>query len=104
MKLLKKNTYDGFRCAVGDIDAKTRRHLFVKGQNFKPSLNKILQVIYEWSRNTKIKRIREETELSYKQIHSILSVIRLNIGSNKVKKIGGQVCVVEIDETAITKR
>lgn len=56
-------------------------------------------------KNTKLKRVREETGLKYAQIHSILKIIRKELKNIKTGKIGGNTdCYVEIDEMAVTKR
>lgn len=101
----KKN--DGFRWRCMKKKCEGKELSIRKGSKFmflRTPLQKIIQVIYEWSRNTKIKRIIEECETPYKQINAILRVIRKSLREKKIEKIGGENCVVEIDETAVTKR
>ena len=41
-------------------------------------------VIYEWSKNTKIKRIKEENGAEYAAINSIFKIIREQTKKNKM--------------------
>lgn len=44
-------------------------------------MSDIIKVIYEWTKNTKINRIKEETGIEYAAINSIFKIIK-----NKYKK------------------
>ena len=59
----------------------------------------------EWSRNTRIKRIKEETGVDYTANNTEFETIRDCLSEIKREKIGGkEECLVELDETDVSKR
>ena len=75
-----------------------------KFENIKLSLGKILEIIYEWSINTKIKIIRRKVDVDYRIINTILNLIRKFLKKEEIKKIGGPGFIVEIDKSAMSRR
>ena len=69
----------------------------------KTPLKKIIEIIYEWSINTKIKDIKRETKVDYASINTVFWLIRKKIEKTDFKN-RRPVCIIEIDETAVTKR
>ncbi|KAF7685709.1 hypothetical protein CDIK_3542 [Cucumispora dikerogammari] len=71
--------------------------------NMHIPLKIIFLIIYEWSLNSRFKDIITRLGVGYKAINSVLSEIRKKIIKLKFEKIGGSKCIIEIDETAVTK-
>ena len=61
-------------------------------------------IMYEWTQQTVIKRIKHEYNVEWKAINAVISVIRRVIVPRKIEKIGGIGEIVEVDETALSKR
>ena len=61
-------------------------------------------ILYLWSRDTPIKDIIHELEVGFDGVKSVLDVIRLKLKQQENLKIGGSGCIVEVDETKLTKR
>ncbi|KAF7670551.1 hypothetical protein TCON_2815 [Astathelohania contejeani] len=61
-------------------------------------------ILYLWSRDTSIKDIIHKLEVGFDGVKSVLDVIRLKLKQRKNLKIGGSGCIVEVDETKLTKR
>ncbi|KAF7692951.1 hypothetical protein CDIK_2363 [Cucumispora dikerogammari] len=72
--------------------------------NIKISLKIIFLIIYEFFLNSRIKNIKTRLGIGYKAINSVLIEIRKKIMKLKFEKIGWPKCIIEIDETAVTKR
>ncbi|KAF7685266.1 hypothetical protein CDIK_3985, partial [Cucumispora dikerogammari] len=72
--------------------------------NIKIPLKIIFLIIYEWSLNSQIKDIKRRSGVGYKAINSVLIEIRKKTMNLKFEKIGRPKCIIEIDETAVTKR
>ncbi|KAF7685461.1 hypothetical protein CDIK_3790 [Cucumispora dikerogammari] len=72
--------------------------------NIKIPLKIIFLIIYEWSLNSRTKYIKTRLGVGYKTIKSVLIEIRKKTMNIKFEKLGGPKCIIEIDETAVTKR
>ncbi|KAF7689917.1 hypothetical protein CDIK_2758, partial [Cucumispora dikerogammari] len=72
--------------------------------DLKLPLFKIIMIMYEWTQQTVIKRIKHEYNVEWKAINAVISVIRRVIVPRKIEKIGGIGEIVEVDETALSKR
>ncbi|KAF7682551.1 hypothetical protein CDIK_4475 [Cucumispora dikerogammari] len=68
------------------------------------SLKTIVMILYLWSRGTPIKDIIHELEVSFDGVKFVLGVIRLKLKQQENLKFGDSVCIVEVDETKLTKR
>ncbi|KAF7689118.1 hypothetical protein CDIK_2861 [Cucumispora dikerogammari] len=107
MFLKPKNISDGLVWRCKSLKCNKKENSIRKNSvlfRLKISLKKIIEIIYEWSINSKIKDIKREVEVDYCTINSVFRLIRNKLKKEKFNKIGGKGCVVEIDETAVTKR
>lgn len=107
MLLRKDKGSDGKIWECKGSKCKRRKVSVRKGsvfENKKISLFSIIMVIYEWSVNTPIKRIKHELQINYKTINWILMLIRSHLQKKQRPKIGGENKIVEIDESAFSKR
>ncbi|KAF7696485.1 hypothetical protein CDIK_1836 [Cucumispora dikerogammari] len=68
------------------------------------SLKTIVMIIYLWSRDTLIKDMIHELEVSFDGFKSVLDIIRSKLQGQENLKIGGLGRIVEVDETKLTKR
>ncbi|KAG0423760.1 hypothetical protein DMUE_6128 [Dictyocoela muelleri] len=107
MKLKEAKCSDGFIWRCNTYKCKKTEISIRKNSCFwgiKASLKEIIMIIYEWSINTPIKTIKKEIKCDYQLINRVLWIIRRKLESLKVEKIGGENKIVEVDETAVTKR
>lgn len=70
----------------------------------KAPLEKIIFIIYEWCAKTNYDRIKREYNINYKLFSTVLGLIRRSYNRKNSKLIGGDGKVVEIDESALSKR
>ncbi|KAF7685361.1 hypothetical protein CDIK_3890 [Cucumispora dikerogammari] len=56
-----------------------------------------------WSIDTQIKEIKHKLKVRKDGINTVLKILRLNLCEKKTE-IGGRGCLVEVDETKLTKR
>ncbi|KAF7692948.1 hypothetical protein CDIK_2364 [Cucumispora dikerogammari] len=64
----------------------------------------IVIILYLWSRDTPIRDIIHELEVGFDGVKSVLDVICLKLKQIENLKIGGSGCIVEVNETKLTKR
>ena len=107
MKLVEGGGLDGFRWKCFSKKCGRRVESIRKGSKFekiRAPLKTIMSVIYEWCVNTPIKNIKREEGVNSKLVNSVFLIIRESIKKKNKEKLGGVGCVIEVDETAISKR
>ncbi|KAF7685813.1 hypothetical protein CDIK_3438 [Cucumispora dikerogammari] len=105
--LRNKNVEDGLRwrclakvCLKREISIRKKFYFF----RFTSLLKTIVMILYLWSRDTPIKDIVHELEVGFDGVKSVLDVIRLKLKQQENQKKGGSGCIVEVDETKLTKQ
>ncbi|KAF7686084.1 hypothetical protein CDIK_3167, partial [Cucumispora dikerogammari] len=68
------------------------------------SLKTIVIIFYLWSRDTLIRNIIHELKVSFDSVIAVLDVICLKLKQPENLKIVGLGCIVEVNETKLTKR
>ncbi|KAF7693663.1 hypothetical protein CDIK_2203 [Cucumispora dikerogammari] len=61
-------------------------------------------ILYLWSRDTQIRDIIHELEVGFDGVKSVLDIIRSKLQGQENLEIVGSGCIVEVDETKLTKR
>ncbi|KAF7697501.1 hypothetical protein CDIK_1670 [Cucumispora dikerogammari] len=107
MVLREKNVEDGLRWRClrryvlnGKLVSKKNSIFF----GLRLPLKTIVMILYLWSRDTLIKDIIHELEVGFDGVKSVLDVIRLKFKQQENLKFGDSGCIVEVDETKLTKR
>ncbi|KAF7697602.1 hypothetical protein CDIK_1574 [Cucumispora dikerogammari] len=70
----------------------------------KLPLFKVIMIIYEWSQQIIIRRIKHEYDVEWKAINAVISVIRRVIMPKKIVKIGEIGEIVEVIVAALSRR
>lgn len=107
MHLERTTANDGFRwrCLKVKCGKKTisirKNSVF---ENIRCSIFVALRIIYKWSQFMTIKQIKIELKIGKKIIKSVLKIFYKILKKKFSEKIGGNNKIIEIDETALSKR
>jgi len=107
MEMVETNCSDGFRWLCkknrcGRYNISVRKGSVFNG--IKSPLKIIISICYEWCQETTYKQIMRQLKIKNKLLNTVINIIRKKLLNIKTQKIGGKNHVVEIDESAISKR
>ncbi|KAF7685297.1 hypothetical protein CDIK_3954 [Cucumispora dikerogammari] len=89
LKCLKKEVFIRYGSILHDV---------------KISLERVLKILYEWSVQIPIYRIRAQLRVDYSGVRRVFDIDHRALLNIENKKIEGPDCIVEVSETAVTKR